>query len=284
MKNLFGINTTSDDDLELTPELKEFVIREVDPELSRKQEEAQEKLEAFEKKWAFPIWLTLVRVISVGIGSLLLVAILRILLEKKAEAFSSVYTWGILIPGILLIAFGFALFFVEKSRKKTVEGSVEYISFLSYVNSLSNSVERDLRVPSSALDIDIFYYPYKEKNGEIKDNPTFKYLNQSLKVFEENGMLCLCDSGYVYGIDFKYLKRIIINQKPVTFAQWNKDEYYDKGEYKDYKITSDKLGVLHIKNTCSLQFTKDGTAYEIIIPPYDIHTIEKLTELKAEAK
>ena len=48
MKNLFGINTTSDDDLELTPELKEFVIREVDPELSRKQEEAQEKLEAFE--------------------------------------------------------------------------------------------------------------------------------------------------------------------------------------------------------------------------------------------
>ena len=76
----------------------------------------------------------------------------------------------------------------------------------------------------------------------------------------------------------------IINPKSVTFAQWNKDTDYDKGEYKDYKISVDNLGILHIKNSCSLQFTKEGTAYEIIIPPYDIKSIERLTDLRAEAK
>lgn len=283
MKNFFSVNIDecSGEDA-YSPHQKPFIVRRINEASEREQAEALSRYEELQRKWSLPTWLMVVRVVAICLGAIFLVTVLRALLESDASIFKSPYAVTFLILGVVLVGVGVFLFIYERKKRYDVESSPEFLEFMTYINELDNSLNKELLLPLDRVQVDVLYYPYHEKNGKITDNKGFKYINQSLDLFIEGGKLCLADSGTVFGIDTSLFKRMLINPDKVTFAGWCKAEEYNKGEFKDYGISMSTTGIFAIKNSCSIQFTKDEEKFEIIVPPYEIKHFEALLGIKAQ--
>ena len=283
MKNIFSFNIEENANRPSSSELlKEFVLREIDEDLSQNQEKITDKMEELEKRWSLPIWLTILRLVMVCLGAMDLCCLIMLLMSRGIGVFFNPLYSVFLALGILLVAGGFIFFAVESSRKKRVEASPEYLEGIEYIKSLTKSSEEYLQLPEEKTKVDIFYYPYIMRDGKKRDSGAFKYLCQSLYLFVEDGKLCLADSGAVFGIDLKLFRRMIIDPKKTSFAPWQKDVSFNKEPYKDYKISLDNYGIYHVRNACSVQFTKDEERHELIIPPYEIKHFEAILNLKAK--
>lgn len=283
MKNFFSVNLDelTHEDV-YSPHQEPFIVRQLNVDCSEEQAKAVERYEEFQKKWSFPTWLIIARVVCICLGAILLVSVLRALLDSDASIFKNPYTISFLIGGIVLVGVGIFLFIYENKRRYNVESSPEFFEFMTYLNQLDNSLSKELELPVDKIQVDVFYYPYAIKNGEIKDNKGFKYINQALDLFVEGNKLCLADSGTVFGIDLSLFRRILINPEKVTFAGWCKIDEYNKGEFKDYDISMSTTGIFSIKNTCSIQFTKNEEKFEIVVPPYEVKHFEALLGIKAK--
>lgn len=284
MKNFFSVNIDEQSGEDTySPHQEPFIIRHLDAGSSEEQTKAFERYEEFQKKWSLPTWLMIARVVSICLGAILLVTVLRALLDSDASIFKSPYAIAFLVGGAIFVGVGIFLFIYEKKRQHSVEASPEFLEFMTYINQLDVSLSKELELPEDRIQIDVFYYPYTVKNGEIKDNRGFKYINQSLDLFVEGKKLCLADSGTVFGIDLSLFRRILINPEKVTFAGWCKAEEYNKGEFADYGISMSTGGIFAVKNTCSIQFTKNEEKFEIIVPPYEVKHLEAMLGIKAQA-
>lgn len=281
MKNLFSFNLNNEDEELFSPVLKKCTLREIDKEFSKKQDETAKKMDELEKKWTLPGWLAVVRVVAILLGAMLFVTVINTLSERGKEAFSSPATVIFLVVGILLVGFGAACFVIEGTKKKKVENSDEYKNLISYAEGLLKSSEEELKIPTDRICVDVFYYPYEEKDGKEKKVALFKYLNHQLFLFKENDCLCLADASVVFGIKLEYIKKIVKIPGSVAFAGWNKEESRGSEKYKPYRIHEDKLGILYTKNTVSIQLDIDGEEYEIVIPPYELEHFEAITDLRA---
>lgn len=285
MRNLFSFNIEESSEISgISKYAEPYVLRTVDKALEGNQQKIAKRLEELESRWALPTWLGYIKVISLGIGAMLLACCLMILIGVGfSPAFSSpLFTVG-LILGILLFGFGLGCFVVEYRKKKEVEGSAEYKEAMEYINSLAAKSENYLNLPSDKVRVDIFFYPYIVRDGKIKDNSAFKYLNMSYFLFEEDEKLCLANNNTVFGFDKTMFKRLLCDPKKTSFSLWNKDKPHSSEEYKEHKIALDHYGIYHVKNVCSVRLeTKEGDKREIVIPPYEIPHFEKILSLKAK--
>lgn len=282
MKNFFSVNIDelSSEDTYF-PHQEPFIIRRLNADSSDEQAQAVARYDELQKKWSFPTWLIIARVVCICLGAILLVTVLRALLDSDASIFKSPYAIAFLVAGAVLVCVGVFLFVCESRRRHKVESSHEFLEFMTYINQLDVSLSKELELPENRIQIDVFYYPYTVKNGEIKDNKSYKYINQSLDLFVEGHKLCLADSGTVFGIDLSLFRRILVNPEKVTFAGWCKAEEYNKGEFASHGISMSNAGVFTVRNTCSVQFTKDEEKFEIIVPPYEVKHLEAILGIKA---
>ena len=107
----------------------------------------------------------------------------------------------------------------------------------------------------------------------------FKYINIQFNFFIKNDMLCFADVETVYAIPLSYFKKIIKYNKRAMVNGWNKSEDFNKGEYKEYKITKNSYDNLFMKPYYSVQFEYEFQEYEFLIPPYEINHLNKLLNL-----
>lgn len=63
---------------------------------------------------------------------------------------------------------------------------------------------------------------------------------------------------------------------------WNKDEAYNKGVYKQYKLVEDNLGRVSGKNYQILELNSGGKRWGIYFPCYELPVFEEITGLKAD--
>ena len=282
MKNLFGFNLDEKSELSLSsPQLEPFIIRKIEGEGAERQKQIADKMEELEKKWATPSWLVYVRAAGLGIGVMLMAISILAILGMGKSAFANVYFNICFSFGVVLTFFGILFLTVETVLRKKVEASDEYKTALAKIEALVEESRASLGVPATALDVDIFFFPHTVRNGEIKDSGVFKYLNHQMRLFEENGLLCLADEEAVYGIDKKLFRRMLTNPKKTGFTLWNKKVSHLKEPYKSFRVTLDHYGVYHVKNVCSVQFTtRDEEKFEIVIPPYEMEHFEKILNLK----
>ncbi len=283
MKNLFGFNIEESSGFTGGFEAAEpYVLREASSARRKTQKRIADKMDELEKKWSLPTWLNYIKIISVGIGAMLLSCALMILIGVGfGPAFSSGWFIVSFVFGILLFALGVVCFIIEYKRKKAVEDSEEYKEAMKYIDELTKKSEAFLRLPEKKTKVDVFFHTYIIRDEKIKDNTAFKYLNMSLYLFEEDEKLCLATNNAVYGIDKTLFKRMLQNPKKVSFSMWNKDEPHTSAEYKDYKINLDHYGTYHVKNATSVVFeTEDGFKREIVIPPYEVEHFEKILNIK----
>lgn len=284
MKNLFGFNIEEGSGFAGGFEnAAPYVIREASHSYVKNQKKIESKMDELEKKWSLPAWLNYVKIISIGVGAMLLACAVMILIGVGfSPAFSNGWFVTSLVLGILLFAAGAICFVIEYKRKKAVEDSGEYKDAMAYIDELTKKSEELLCLPEEKTKVDVFFHTYIVRDGKQRDNTAFKYLNLSLFLFEEDNKLCLATNNTVYGFEKPLFKRMLQNPKKVSFSVWNKEKHHSSEEYRDFKISLDHYGTYHVRNATSLVFeNSDGFEREIVIPPYEAHHFEKLLNLKS---
>lgn len=287
MKNLFSFNIEkSSGFIDSFENAEPYVLRKASSAHRKNQQEIANKMDELEKKWSLPSWLNYIKIVSVGIGAMLLSCVLMILIGVGfGPAFSNGWFIASLVFGILIFALGVVCFVIEYKRKKVVEDSDEYKEAMKYIDELSQKSEAFLNLPSEKEKVDVFFYTYITRDDKQRDNSAFKYLNMSLYLFEEDNKLCLATNNAVYGIDKSLFKRMLQNPKKVSFSVWNKEHSHSSEAYKEYKISIDHYGTYHVKGATSVVFeNEDGHMREIVIPPYEVKHFSKILNIKVIEK
>lgn len=282
MKNVFAYNTKMNE-----LDGKSLKLREIDEDMSQRQDKLVDEGKHQEKKASLPLWMQIVKTIG---QFLILVTfggsisgILNALSNGKTFAEIAKNGWWIwMIGGIGAIVY-MTLYIMEKKKAKTVVESEETEIFVKHSEALYWEIMETLKVPKDAPPVDVLGYPYKlTKKGNKKNAGIYSvYVNLQAYIYREEENLCFADVGSVYAIPVEGLRRIVKIKKAATFPNWNKEEPYNKGEYKKYKVHTSNLG-FYVKPYYSLQFIANDEEFEILFPSYELETIKNLTGLSVE--
>lgn len=277
MINLFGIDVTNNKD-----NLEQFKIREADIELVQKQEETRESMDKVEKKAALPTWLSILMYIALLAGTIIICGFIKALKNKSFKELISRPTNIFLLAIAVVLILAYIIYrIIAYQKAKVVAKSEEFNQVAEEIDEIVNESFKDLNIPDDKIIMDVFTYPYKVKKDKIKPaSSMFKYINIQYNFFIEDDKLCFADIETVYAIPLSCFKRIIKYNKRAMVNGWNKDVEFNKGEYKEYKITKNNYDNLFMKPYYSVQFEYEFKEYEFLIPPYEINHLNKLLNLE----
>lgn len=218
----------------------------------------------------------------IGIASLI-----RIIFEDDAPSIAEVYEalpwliWIIVLCGIA----GTALLWFTNKKYKDVLASEESKNAEANLDTVAANIYAELGVPANSTEAELLSVSYKIKNGEIslkKEDFAIKADNLNYKIFLQEDRLCIADCEQKYAFPLSELKNIKTVEKRLTIPVWCKDEDYNKGVYKQYKLQEGKYGDIAMKYFHILELEHNGESWGIYFPCYELPVIEGLTGLKAE--
>lgn len=287
MKPFIGINITENKENE---EFNggEFIVKTVSQSGQQMLENAQENTVDLIEKTKLPLPLRIIQGACGIIGLLLFSAIFSALSEEDAVSLAQAYQnapWLFWITGVCLIIW-VILKMLSKKKEKEILDTTEADNTKRTLDSIIQSVYSELDVPTDAETVDILGFTYKIKDGvpvakEIGLNST-AFVNVEFKAFIENTNLILADLENKYAFPLSELKSINVVKKNIVIPDWNKDTAPNKGKYKQYKLSTDRYGCVHIKSYYILEFVHNNEDWGIYIPNYEISTFESLTGLTKE--
>ena len=281
MKNVFGVLCEKGKE-ERRYDGERFVVRKADSRLNDELESFLDEALDVEDEATLPCGLSILKWIA-EFGTFLLVAVLiRNWGEVSfAQMFSN--SPAIIIGGAVCALVWLSLFFYEKFRFKKADksGAIEKIN--SKADKMVLQCEEELGIPHDAPGVDIFSFEYKEKNGKDKIKERFggMYSNHEMRLFKEDDNLCLADFTDVYAFSLDGFKKLVHKKKRASFDDWNKEEEYNKGEYKQYKIRINDYGTYFCKYY-ALQYADVFGEYEIFFPEYELKHFEQILNLPIE--
>lgn len=189
------------------------------------------------------------------------------------------------IGGICLILW-LILWICSKLKSKSVLETEESTQTLSKFEGISDAIFRDLNVPADAKEVDVLSFYYKNNDGTIKvcekALQMSKYTNPIFHAFadDENLYLANFDGKYTFPrSELQVLRRV---DKRIQISDWNKEEPFDKGRYKEYKLTTDNYDRIHCKCYYILELTHNGDLWGIYIPCYELPVFQALTGLTVQ--
>jgi len=164
-------------------------------------------------------------------------------------------------------------------KEKNVLSEDENTQVFSHWESTTEAVYAELSVPADAKEVDILSFYYKEKNGTIKvcekGLQVAQYFNPVFKIFSDTESLCLANLDGKYAFPRSSIMGIRTVKKHIRIAGWNKEVQYNKGMYKQYKLTIDNYGCIHCKSYHILELNLNGEIWGIYFPSYELPVIEE---------
>ena len=192
----------------------------------------------------------------------------------------------LVIGGIIAGIVSATLFIVGRIKEKHVLDEEDAEGKIEMLEVSAKRAFAELEVPESSIPTDILIFRFVVKDGVCKAKETglsvTPYFNHEARVYLKDYNLCIADVGGVYSFPLESLKRITTVKKRIILPEWNKEEAYNKGIYKQYKISSNQYGI-SVKPYYILELEKDGEEYGIYFPSYELPTFESLTLLHAES-
>lgn len=281
MTPFLGIDLTSDKKNE-QPNGKDFLIAPpslaLAQSLERFTDQAEETLE--EAKLPRPL-----RILQFICGIVALVAAGGI--AKADVSFSEGYEnapWVYLL-GLVCLLIWLILTLLNNRKEKSVLGKEENTQVFDDLAQITDAVFTELNVPAHAQEVDILSFFYTTKDGEIKviekGLQMAKYLNPVYRVFADSENLYLANLDGKYAFPLQELENIRTVEKRISILNWNKEEPYNKGRYKQYKLTTDSYECIHCKKYHILEVRHEGELWGIYIPCYELPVFEALTGRKA---
>lgn len=284
MKPLFCIDVT-ENKKSTTFNGAEFITQS-SPEKSKEAlEEKQTDAMELVKKSEYPLPFRIFKFVCGIAAALLGISLFRAILEvgiRKAYSNAAAIFW---IFGVCLVVWVILVLLSRMKSKEVLETSKAE----NIVEDLDRQIEdmyKGLSIPETAEEVDVlmFRYVIKKDRIAVKGNALSftPYINIGVKIFISEGYLCLADVDAVYSIPLSDLKGISTVKKRISVPDWNKEEPFNKGKYKEYKMTSNQYGCIFFKPYHILQFEHNGELWEIYFPPYELPAFENLTGLKAD--
>lgn len=283
MKPFLGINLTTNKKNEQTNG-QEFLIQTPSTTLSSFLESSSDKAEETIEKAQIPLVFRAIKFIC-GIIALLLIAGILKADVSFAEGYRNApgLYWATVICAVVWLV----LWIFTICKSKTVLETEESAQVFSHLESVSDSIYRELGVPADAKEVDLLMFFYKEKNGELKvcekGMQLAQYFNPVFKVFADQNYLYFANLEGKYAFPLSSVTKVHTVKKHIRIAEWNKEEDYNKGIYKQYKLTIDNFGCVHCKKYHILEMNHNGDVWGIYIPCYEWHVFEEVFDkLKKE--
>ena len=284
MKPLLAIDITTDKKNEKFNG-DEFIVQRTSPELLDSHNTAIENVEKTEKRSELPVVVNIIKNLSFFVSLVIIAGYFKAASDdlSLADAYNNApyLAW---ISGTCLIIY-IVMKIIEKKNSKTVLESDEAAHEIDKLNNYTDAIYSELSVPDNSRNLDILFFHYKLKNGEIKPceigaMPT-PYINFATKAFTDETNLYLATLDCKYGIPLSSITKIRTVKKRISIFGWNKDIGIKEGIYKQYKLSSSDLGLINCKRYHIIEINHIGELYCIYIPDYELVQIEELTGLKA---
>lgn len=279
MKSVFGFDVTEDKRSEKT--YAELFLTKKPSEGT--EAELDERVESFETT-ANNAKLHPILGFIKWVGLFLALIVLRALLEagfEQAMRNAPLLVTGGIIAGIVSAT----LFIIGRIKERRVLDEEDAAGKLDMLEVSAKRAFAELEVPESSIPTDILLFRFVVKDGVCKAKESglsvTPYFNHEMRAYLKDYNLCLADVGGVYSFPLESLRRITTVKKRIILPEWNKEEAYNKGIYKQYKISSNQYGV-SVKPYYILEIEKDGEEYGIYFPSYELPTFESLTLMHAE--
>lgn len=287
MKPFLGIDLTTDKRNEKNNG-DEFLVAVPSSAMTQAFERSAEKAEETLNSIQLPPALYIVQWIC-GIFALIVVSgVLKALDGDDGISFAQAYknaSWLFLLAGICLLIWG-VLTLISIQKRKSILDSDDASHVFSSLDCIGDGIYSELSVPPDAKEIDILSFFYKIKNGNIKvcerDVQIAPYVNSAFKIFADSDKLYVANLEGKYAFPLSSLVSIHTVKKTISVLGWNKDEAFNKGIYKKYRLTADNYGCIHCKCYYILEIARGDELWGIYIPCYDLPIIEELTGLKAD--
>ena len=288
MKPFLGIDiTTNKKNEQINGE--EFVVAKPALSLMRSFESYSENVVETIKKSKLPLPIRIGHWICGAVGAVVAVGILKALGKENSVTLSEAYRnapWLFWLGGACLVAWAL-LKLVSVRKENSVLGTQESSQVLNNLDKTCKAILLDLKVPSDSKEIDILSFFYKVKGDDIKicekSLQIAPYINSVFHIFTDSDNLYLADLEGKYAIPLSMVKAIRTVKKNIRITEWNKDEKFDKGIYKQYKLREDNYGCIICKRYHILEFEYDNTLWGIYFPCYELPVMEEITGLKSDA-
>lgn len=268
MKNLLSIDVT--DKTKQDVEIEMFVCKRISDDLANRKKNCEEKIRSLQKK-SSPQFLSIFIFILVIIDLLFFKAII----SNENRSTSNIIIFSV----CLVLTIALLVFFLINRHKIT--NSNETNDSVKEYDEIIKQVHEELNIPDDYIKIDTLVTFYKIKNEKVVDKKTFfDAVNFNSSIYIQDNMLYLFDQECLYCIDLSFFKKIVMSNKKAIVPLWNKDEPYNKGEYKQYKVKQNNIGYFIRYEEVILN---DGfNDYELLIPNYDINKLNALLNLPIE--
>ena len=287
MKPFLGIDLTTNKKNEQTNGEELLVAR---PALSLTQslESSSENLEETIEKGKLPLPIRIGHWICGTVGIIIAFGIINALGGEDDISLSQAYqnaSWLFWLGGACLVAWAI-LKLISMRKEKSVLETDESSQVFHHFNKTCDAILADLAVPADAKEIDILSFFYKEKDDNIKvceqGLQIAPYANPIFYIFADTENLYLANLEGKYAIALSAIKAIKSVKKSIKIFEWNKDEPYNKGIYKQYKLSEDKYGCIICKSYHILEFEYNNELWGVYFPCYELPVIEEITGLKAD--
>ena len=168
--------------------------------------------------------------------------------------------------------------------RKNVQATEDFTVAVKRMEDQVDAAFRELGVPGDAKDVDVISISHRWKNGKMKPVAygleTSERTTEPFKVFLREDRLCFATPEHRYEFRLSELQVLRSVKKHIYSKGWNKEEDYDEGFYKPYKLTVDNYGRIHMRSYGLLELEHEGIRWAIWLPPYELNYISALTELK----
>ena len=168
--------------------------------------------------------------------------------------------------------------------RKNVQATEDFTVAVKRMEDQVDAAFRELGVPQNAKDVDVIAISHRWKNGKLKPVAygleTSERTTEPFKVFLREDRLCFATPEHRYEFDRAELQVLRSVKKHIYSKGWNKEEDYDEGFYKPYKLTVDNYGRIHMRSYGLLELEHEGIRWAIWLPPYELNYISALTGLK----
>lgn len=284
MKPFLGINLTENKKNE-QPNGNCFLIARPSAATAQAFENSSKKAEAAIEKSRLSLPLRIVQNICGVGGAIVVIGILRSLGNVTiTEAYRNAP--GLFWAGGVCLLIWAILKLIGTRKEKAVLGTDESAHALSSLEHICTAVYADLSVPANAREVDLFSFYYKLKGEEIKvcekGMQMAPYLNPVFRVYTDSDNLYIANLEGKYAFPLSDIRAIRTVRKHICMAGWNKDEAFNKGFFKQFKLTTDNYGRIHCKSYHILEVERGGELWGIWFPCYELPVFEILTGRKAQ--
>ena len=256
-----------------------FMVKKLSDDLKNVKDRSDETVQNIQRASSIPRWLNWTAIILGMAGFIVLIGFLEAL---KDVDFSTAYDnagW-LLYGGVACILVAAPIVLYKTYRIRTTVNSPAARDALAERERLNARCFEELGVPQTADDIDVFCETFKEKNGKTKKVwSMYQYTNTSCKIFRDEENLYLADTDGVYAFPISSFFEIMTVRKNALFGGWNKEGPFNKPPYKQYKVRKNNYCVFFVKPHYYIKFLAFNEEYVLVIPSYELETLQKYLTL-----